>query len=171
MASTDPRWRQFEKAIQTIFERNPKVRVRRDAVVTGRSGQKRKLELLVEYPFEIVFGEMFAAEVPILIAAVDCKDYTKAVNINHVGQFADQMDDIGAPVEIMVAPRGFTKGAEGRAKQKNIFLVHATWDLMLLAKGLKRPEFNICSACVDSDGVHTGVVNWENPPKWSGIEF
>lgn len=139
-------------------------------MVTGRSGQKRKLELLVEYPFEIVFGEMFAAEVPILIA-VDCKDYTKRVNINHVGQFADQMDDIGSPVGTMVAPRGFTKGAEGRAKQKNIFLIHATWDLMLLAKGLKRPEFNICSACVDSEGDHTGIVNWENPPKWAGIDF
>jgi hypothetical protein len=98
----------------------------------GRSKQKRKLELLIEYPFEISFGESFVVRVPIRIA-VDCKCHKRSITIDDVGKLADQMDDIGAPVGIMVAPRGFTKGANGRAKLKNVFLINATWDLMVLA--------------------------------------
>lgn len=167
MAATDPKWRQFEKAIQTIFERNPKAKVHRDAEVTGASGRTRKLELLVEYPFEVAFGEGFAATIPITIA-VDCKDHARRIDINLVDQFFGQMDDIGAHLGIMVATRGFDAGAEARAKVRNIFLIHATWDLMRLAEGLSLPDLYDCRVCREALGKDAdtsyGVVAW-NPPR------
>lgn len=158
-----PKWRQFEKDIQAIFEKNPDAKVTRDAEIVGRSGRKRKLELFIEYPFEIPFAEGFRTKVPIKIA-VECKDHRKPVGINLVGQFADTMDDVKAPIGIMVSTSGFDKGAKARAKEKNIYLIHATWDLMLLARGLgEPPRFFCCKGCntafSDNDKLG-GIVDW-----------
>lgn len=176
----DPTWRKFEKLIQSIFRKNGKAVVQKDVVVTGRSGSKRKLEMLVEYPFELPFADSFVAEVMIKIA-VDCKNYSKKVGIKKVEEFHGQMDDIGAPVGIMVAPRGFDGGAKRRASQLNIFLVHATWDLLLLAKGLRvdAPDFHFCSECKDTVAEREcsgGRVNWHYPesqhvPVWGECDF
>jgi hypothetical protein len=109
---TDPRWRKFEKAIQLIFRKNPRATVMPDAEIVGRSGRKRKLEILVEYRFVVPFAEGFEASIPIRIA-VDCKDYKDKVGIKKVEEFHGQMDDVGAPVGIMVSPKGFDDGAKG----------------------------------------------------------
>lgn len=159
----DPKWRQFEKAIQDIFARHPDATVERDAIVTGRSGRERRIELLVKYPFQVSFAEGFSVRVPIRIA-VDCKDHKRTVGIDLVGQFADQMDDINAPVGIMVSTSGFDDGARARAKEKNIFLIHATWDLLLLAKGFGGPELEICHVCADAladSDTGPGIVYWD----------
>lgn len=164
----EPAWRHFERVIQGIFERNPKAKVQRDAVVVGRSGRERKLELFVEYPFEIPFADGFTARVPIKIA-VDCKNYGKAVGIKKVEEFAGQMDDVGAAVGIMVAPNGFDSGAKARAPQLNIYLIDAPWDILALASGIgKPPHFHECTACsearADRDGLG-GIVYWGFPPS------
>jgi len=161
----DPKWRKFEKAIQAIFSRNPRATITPDAEVVGRSGRKRKLELLVDYPFELPFAEGFQATVPIKIA-VDCKDHKEKVGRKKVEEFHGQMDDIGVPVGIMVSSVGFDQGAKARAPQLNIYLVNVPWDLMALAKGLASPpEFYQCAACADArpEGSFRGLVHWGYP--------
>lgn len=175
----DPRWRQFEQAIQDIFERNPRAKVARDAVVKGSSGRERKLELLVEYPFEIPFAEGFVAHVPIRIA-VDCKHHERKVGIKKVEEFAGQMDDVGAPVGIMVAANGFDDGAKARAEQLNIYLINAPWDLLALAKGIGAPpRFYECSACSEARAgkdCFGGMVGWvfaasQHDPAWGNCDW
>jgi len=173
MYPKEAEWRQFEKSIQTIFSRNKAARLFRDAEITGQSGRTRKVELLVHYPFEIEFHAGFKAVIPIKIA-VDCKNHAKKIEINLVDQFIGQMDDIGAHVGIMVATSGFGEGAEARAKTKNIFLVNATWDLMLLARGLRVPEYE-CRACLEALGPNAntsyGQVCWDQPTPFLEAVF
>jgi hypothetical protein len=114
--SGDPRWRWFEKKIQWIFSRIEGAEVFKDHVIRGRrSGRSRKLELFVKYPIEVKFGRGFAATVPIHIA-VDCKHYSKKIEIKKVEEFHGQPDDIGAHFGILVSTNGFDAGAVARAK-------------------------------------------------------
>lgn len=158
----EPDWRRFERLIQQVFKRTPGARVKSDAVVRGKSGRSRKLELWVKYPFEIKFAEHFTVRLEIKIA-VDCKDHAKPVGIKKIEEFLGQMSDVGAHAGIMVSTMGFDKGARARAKKEAVFLVDAPNDVLLLARGFKTPEFFLCQCCSDatagSDGM-PGVVDW-----------
>lgn len=160
--AAEPQWRKLERYIQRLFKQKEGVKVTPDAVVKGKSGEKRKLELWITWPFVIELSEHFRITLPLRIA-VDCKHLAKPVDINEVGAFIDQMDDVGAHAGIMVATGGFGKGARARAKARSIFLVDTPPDLLVLARGLALDDFFQCKCCGedDDDGDHMpGVVEW-----------
>lgn len=162
MQKREPEWRRFERLIQRVFEGTPGAKVKSDAVVKGRSGRSRKLELWVRYPFEIKFAEDFKVRLDLKIA-VDCKDHAKPVGIKKLEEFLGQMTDVCAHAGIMVSTMGFDKGARSRAKGEPVFLVDAPKDVLLLARGFNTPEFFLCQCCAEataeSDG-RSGVVDW-----------
>jgi len=158
----EPNWRKFERLIQRVFDRTPGAQIEPDAVVLGKSGRKRKLELWVKYPFEIRFADQFQLQLDLRIA-VDCKRHSKPVGIKKVEEFLGQMADVGAHAGIMVSAMGFGAGAKQRAEGEPIFLVDAPSDILHLARGFEAPEFFLCQCCAaateDRDGL-PGVVDW-----------
>jgi hypothetical protein len=167
----DAQWRSYEKAIQGIFSQIKGAKVRSDVVVKGRSGRSRKLELLITYPLRINFAPEFEFRIPIRIA-VDCKHHERPVNINLVGQFADQMDDIGASIGLMVATGGFDAGAKRRAKLKNIYLLQAGWDLVVLRRAFGERDFHFCEECAanrEEKDRPPAVAHWGTPEDPLGV--
>jgi hypothetical protein len=158
----EPDWRKFERLIQRVFDRTPGADVQSDAVILGKSGRKRKLELWVKYPFEIRFADQFRVLLDLQIA-VDCKRHSKPVGIKKVEEFLGQMADVGAHAGVMVSAMGFGAGAKQRAEREPIFLVDAPNDILLLARGLETAEFFLCQCCAAAtegrDGL-PGAVDW-----------
>ncbi len=124
MGSTTEKGRRYQEQVERLLKQNAEALVKCDAKPKSRSGQERTLDLLIEYPFEVFFGDVVDEPLTIKIA-VDCKDHERPVDMVRLGQFADQMDDLGIPLGLMVTSNGYTEGARRRAAVKNVFVVEA----------------------------------------------
>lgn len=56
------------------------------------------------------------------LLAVECKRYSRKLNVNDVGEFVSRFEDIGAEHGVLVCPRGFSPAAQNLAKAKGIWL-------------------------------------------------
>lgn len=61
-----------------------------------------------------------------LLILIECKKYSKSIEISEVLEFATRIDDISAHKGIMVSTKGFQEGAIKIAKSKRIALVIAS---------------------------------------------
>jgi hypothetical protein len=103
----------------------PGVKVERNVFlppVHGDQTRKREIDMLVtatvaDYPVRIAFS---------------CKNESKKIDPGKVGEFIDELDDVGIPPQhgIFVCVNGYTRGALDRAKQKGI--------RTLVLRGLKK---------------------------------
>ncbi|MDM8520282.1 restriction endonuclease [Anaerolineales bacterium HSG6] len=73
--------------------------------------KKRQLDVAVCRPEETT---------PFLVA--DAKRHARPIDVKHVEAFLGMMDDVNAEVGILVAPMGFSKAAERRAKAAHLEL-------------------------------------------------
>ena len=107
-------WRTYERAMfnELYCEfRTPRFVVkpgRREVV--GQSGSKRELDVAV-------FKEPDTRH-PILV--VECKRYSRKLNIKDVEEFIGMLQDIGEPQGILVCPVGFSEAACRRAEASGV---------------------------------------------------
>lgn len=82
--------------------------VERDARLTSRSGGRdRQIDILVRLPL---------ADLEEGLMVVDCKRYGTRVDIKDVETFIGLVEDVGAPMGLLVTTQGFTRGAIRRAR-------------------------------------------------------
>jgi hypothetical protein len=87
---------------------------------------------------------------------VDAKHHRKPIDIGSVGRIRDLCDDVGAHAAIIMAPNGFAKGAEERAKEARIILRSVTSDLLAMLQCVGRIGILLSSAAA-SDPCPPGV--------------
>ena len=111
-----PKWEKYEELVASIQKTlTPKAIVTRSDTITGKSGVIRKIDVSIRYnlgQFKLLF-------------VIDCKDWSKPVDIGEVGTFADLLEDVSANKGAIVCNAGFTEGAKKRATEKGIDLLMA----------------------------------------------
>lgn len=104
-------WRQYEHQIYEDLKRKagPGSIVRFDQKRPGRfSKVERQIDVWVE--------GSFAGDVEDRVTAVvDCKYYTRKVDVKVVETFMGLVDDVGADLGILITSKGYTKAARRRA--------------------------------------------------------
>lgn len=114
-------WRAYERAMfnQLYYDfRPPRFVVRPSAreVVGEKSQSKRQLDVSVFDAYDL--------SQPILV--VECKRYSRKLNIKDVEEFIGMLQDLGDPKDVLVCPLGFSGPATRRAKAAGIETVVLT---------------------------------------------
>jgi hypothetical protein len=104
-----PDWKELEYLVVMIQQQlSPDATVKHDVKLDGiESETKRQIDVLVEqnvgqYTMRII---------------IDCKDYSKPVDVKGVEEFQGLINDVKAHKGALVCPSGFTKAALKRAKK------------------------------------------------------
>lgn len=85
-----------------------KATIEQDARLPSRSGGRpRQIDILVRIPLPGMNEQLMV---------VDCKRYGKKVDKKDVEMFIGMVEDVGAPLGLLVTTNGYTKGAVARAK-------------------------------------------------------
>jgi len=115
VSAVTPIWRQYEKQIADSIRRHasPDARVsfndRGKLTLPGRfSGVPRQIDIMVE--------GTFAGLADIRRMIVDCKCFSRRVDIPHVEAFAGMLEDVNVEMGLLVTTEGFSAAASERAK-------------------------------------------------------
>lgn len=114
MEEEKPDWKELEHLVTMIQKQlSPDATVQHNVKLDGVDSEtKRQIDVLVEqnigqYTMKIV---------------IDCKDYSKPVDVKGVEEFHGLVQDVRAHKGALVCPSGFTKSALKRAKKLQIEL-------------------------------------------------
>lgn len=114
MAIERPKWKKFEEFVASIQKQlTPQAVINLNDKIIGKSGVERQIDVSVRYNL----GQFN------IFVIMDCKDWKNPVDINDVGSFCDQVEDVGANKGAIVCNAGFTDGAVKRAQEKGIDLL------------------------------------------------
>lgn len=116
MNQNNPKWKKFEEFVASIqLKLTPHAKVTHSEMITGKSGVKRQIDISLRYNL----GQFN------ILAIIDCKDWSKPVDIADVGSFIDMVEDVSANKGAIICNAGFTDGAKKRAFEKGIDLFKA----------------------------------------------
>ncbi|MHA7297200.1 restriction endonuclease [Pseudarthrobacter sp. MDT3-1] len=104
--------REYESAVADVvgFLAGGEVTVERDVYLPGRqSDTPRQIDILVR-------GPMFGLSEATLV--IDCKRYSKKLDVNDVGQFAQALADVGAVAGWIVSTKGASRAAQQLASRQ-----------------------------------------------------
>ncbi len=104
-------WGGFEKLIAQLHETGT-VTVERDVILTGRSGAKRQIDVLVRHK-EGLYEHLIV---------VECKYWNSRVKRLHVDALATTIREVGASRGVIFSTKGFQEGAATQARHENISL-------------------------------------------------
>lgn len=114
LTNKTPDWKELEYLVVMIQEQlSPDASVQHNVMLDGIDSEtKRQIDILVEqnigqYTMRIV---------------IDCKDYSKPVDVKGVEEFQGLVQDVRAHKGALVCPAGFSKSALKRAKKLQIDL-------------------------------------------------
>ncbi len=108
----DPKWKRFEALVaklQQEFSPNAKV-THNDKIMGQHSGVERQIDISVRKT---------VGQFNILIV-IDCKDYSKPVDVKGMEEFFGLVNDVGANKGAIVSSGGFTKAARTRARDAGV---------------------------------------------------
>jgi hypothetical protein len=133
-------WRSYEAYVAgALVQRFPGVEIRRDVHVKGRhSGVERQIDILVG-----VEG----------LIAVECKCYTRPVDVKLVESYLGMLDDLCVSAGILITTKGYTPAALSRARNDprdiDLQIVHSdrlSEYQYTAAPIIYRREFGVCLA-------------------------
>lgn len=150
----EPLWKSYERmaaafVADTVIDVS--LTVMPNAIIRGRLSQtNRQIDLLIDARWDDNTANRIV---------VDAKKYRAPVNIKDVESFLGMLNDCGAPHGILVSPKGWTKGAERRARSTiNVHLL----DEHELEDSNWQASYGRCRGpCVGSS--HPGLVLWDKP--------
>lgn len=146
-------WEKYEVQIFDKFaELFPDAEILKNQRVIGRySNRSRQVDILIK---SRSVGREF-------IIIIDCKKFSKKIDIKTVESFIGFSEDVGAHVGILVTNIGYSKSANARAKNhhKDIQLDVVEFDK------LEDYEFHFdyCFVCENEKGNLLGLIKWEAP--------
>ncbi|MBK8807851.1 MAG: restriction endonuclease [Bacteroidales bacterium] len=104
-------WKEYENDILTYFQETyPETTISFDQKVLGRySKVLRQIDILIE-------GEIAGYQIKI---AVDCKNFSKKVDVKDVESFCSMVEDVEAHQGVLITQKGYSKAAINRAHYGN----------------------------------------------------
>jgi hypothetical protein len=99
--------------IENTLKKNPDTKVTHNVELTDNTGNKRQVDVLIEYKADDRFK---------LKTIIECKDWTSKVKIGTIGEFVDKLKSVGADRGIFVSRSGFQSGAFDKAKHEGVLL-------------------------------------------------
>jgi hypothetical protein len=114
----DPKWKRFEKIVAGIHKlqaQGAKVKFN-DKIKSKKTGRPRQIDVSIR--FKQGFYDY--------LTIVECKDSHRRVAETQIEAFSKKMEAVGARHGVLVARKGFQKGAIGSAKFENIDLYTLT---------------------------------------------
>lgn len=106
---TDPPWKRYERDIANLIRRRAvgPVKIRTDVKIEGR---------LSKVPRQVdIYVEGTVSEIADVAIVLDCKCFSKKVDVKDMEAFLGMVEDIGANMGMLVTTVGFTPGAKRRA--------------------------------------------------------
>lgn len=139
-------WGGFEKLVATLHETG-EVSVEHNAVLKGRSGAPRQIDVLIRHK-QGLYTHLVIAE---------CKYWNSAVERLHVDAFATTVREVGASRGVIFSTKGFQSGAITQAKAENIDL--------FVVRDLTTEEWGLPGRIVDIflQVVQPGIGNIASP--------
>jgi restriction endonuclease len=151
-----PDWKEYEHLVcDALRQENPELVIERNIRIVGHlSNQRRQIDIALR-------GKMAGHDV---LAVVDCKHYSRNIDVNDVGSFVSLLNDVGADIGILVTQLGYTKAAETMAKTSRVKL-----DITKL-EDLREHRITIdfCNECDPGEDHVGGVINWSHPESIDG---
>ncbi len=146
-------WEKYETQIfDKLREVFPRSDIKKNQKIIGKfSERRRQIDILVK-------SESIGRE---LIIVIDCKKFSKKIDVKTVESFIGFSEDVGAHVGIMITNVGYSKSAEKRAKNH-----HKDIQLDIVEfENFDNYEFSYdhCYLCENEEGVSRGLVVWEDP--------
>jgi hypothetical protein len=131
--------------------------VERNVRLPSRSGARpRQIDVLVRLPL---------ADFDDALMVVDCKRYGRKVNVKDVEAFIGLVNDVGAPMGLMVTTEGFTRGAIGRVSAERGIRVQVVG-----VEDLPRwePPLVLCDLCAEAthEDAPPGVAYVDSPAEF-----
>ncbi len=104
-------WKQYEKEILTYFQETyPDTSISFDQKILGKySKVLRQIDILIE-------GQIAGYQIKI---AVDCKNFSKKIDVKKVESFCSMVEDIEAHQGVLISQKGYSKAAINRAHYGN----------------------------------------------------
>lgn len=146
-------WEKYEHQIfDKLNELFPNSDIKKNQRIIGKySERSRQIDILVK-------SKPINREILIVI---DCKKFSKKINVKTVESFIGFSEDVGAHIGIMITNIGYSKSAEKRAKNhhKDIqldvveFINFEDYEFL----------FDICSLCESDEGIPRGIIKWNDP--------
>jgi hypothetical protein len=153
-----PLWKQYEMQIASSLRQHasPDARVifddRGKLKLPGRfSGVLRQIDVLVEGSFAGLPGERRML--------VDCKCFSRKIDIPHVEAFAGMLDDVNVEMGLLVTTEGFTDAAKERARHVRGMIIDVV-ELDELAKWRPRRP-----AVAHTSGTDTATLSYFDDDK------
>lgn len=92
---------------------------------------------------------------------VDCKKFSKKVNVKTVESFIGFLEDVGAHLGILITNEGYTKSAHNRVE-------NYTKDIRLDIVEFEKLEdyhfsWDSCNLCEMEEGIARGEIEWSEP--------
>ncbi len=143
-----PDWKEYEDLVCEAMKReNPDLTFERDIDSYGYATEtKRQIDIAAR-------GKIAGHDVFVVI---DCKKYSRKLDINDVGTFITVLNDVGADIGILVTQKGFAKNAATLAKKSRVKLEIKTLEELRQYK----ITFDFCEECDPGDDHFPGVVQW-----------
>ncbi|NDV17684.1 hypothetical protein GO009_16825 [Muricauda sp. TY007] len=146
-------WEKYEHQIfDKLREEFPDSDIKKDQRIKGIfSERSRQIDILV-------VSQSIGRELKIII---DCKKFSKNINLKTVESFIGFCEDVGAHIGIMITNVGYSKGAQNRIKKYHR-------DIKLdVVKFIDFDEYHFdlsdCSLCRNDDGIPRGYIFWDEP--------
>ncbi len=163
---TDDRdWRAYEEQIHTrLLRLGADAEIAFDARLPGKlSGVERQVDIFISGTF---------ANIGAATMAVDCKCFSRKVDVKNVEMAIGLVEDVGADLGLIVTTEGFSTGAKHRAKAVRGITLDvvpyedlADWE----------PDVEWCKVCTDPTserfpgGVYMAPLNRRNLPGSSDL--
>jgi hypothetical protein len=112
---------------------------------TGKK-RERKIDVMVWMPIKVRLSEAIEVAIEFQII-VDAKYHKRPLDVGWVDRIKGMRDDVGAHAAIIMAPKGFTKGAEDRARETGIIIRPVTSDLLVMLRCMGYPTREGCLGC------------------------
>ncbi|SDO03065.1 Restriction endonuclease [Psychrobacillus sp. OK028] len=155
-----PMWKVYEWLNTKILHNlnnSINVKVSHNVMLTGLiSEEKRQVDIFVDFN---ISGYQ---------VAIDCKKYSNKVDIKKVESFIGMCEDLGVDKGIIIATKGFTKGAKKRI-QNNSKIELQILDWKKAYKSIiTELDYNnnlndICTCCTTKDSIIPGILLWDSP--------
>jgi hypothetical protein len=112
--SPGPPWKEFEEIVERLQRAfHPGAKIERNVKLTGRDSQR---------PRQIDISIRQTVGVQEILIIVECKHWSRKIDVKAVEAFAGVKEDVGAHSGMMISTRGFSEGAQNLADKKQISL-------------------------------------------------
>lgn len=146
-------WEVYESQIFEKLRRDfPNAEIKKNQKIIGKySERSRQIDVLVK-------SESIGRN---LIIVIDCKKFSKRIDVKTVEAFIGFAEDVGAHIGVMITNVGYTKSAEKRANNHHR-------DIQLDIVEFDKFEdydfsFDSCYKCKDDDDFPRGIIQWNRP--------